>query len=138
MYLSSSTRLHALLADVSTRFGKKLRVSMTGRRWFLPISKETKTRESSTLTGSATLLLSLCSTGYYSYFSSTQDMATPIKFNGRQYKESLLFFVKVLSPLFLLIPATIWRPQPRFSCCSFHRCFRSASRISFSLSLISF
>lgn len=42
------------------------------------------------------------------------------------------------SPLFLLIPATIWRPQPRFSCCSFHRCFRSASRISFSLSRISF
>ena len=99
MCLSSSTRLRALLADVSTRFGKKLRVRTTGRRWFLPISKETKTRELSTLTRSATPPLSLCSTGYCSFFPSTQDLATPIKFNGRQYKESLLFFVKVLFSL---------------------------------------
>ena len=29
---------------------------------------------------------------------NAKDMATPIKFNGQQYKESLLYFVRVLSP----------------------------------------
>ena len=133
MCLSSSTPLRALLADVSTRFGKKRPARMTGRRWFSPILKETKTRVLSTLTRSPTRPPSRCSTRYStSKFPSPQDMSTPIKFNGRQYKESLLFFVKVLLSFCSLTPATIRRPEPGLSCCAHHRCSRSSSRFVFS------